>query len=70
MRCHLSAVRNALQLQVEKIMCRTLVIHGQRDTVVPFSHGETIHSMLQKPHPPLWIPEAGHNDLIEVQVVY
>lgn len=56
--------------QVEKISCRTLVIHGRQDTVVPFSHGEEIHGMLQKPHPPLWIDGAGHNDMIEVLELY
>lgn len=52
--------------KIDKIESRCLIIHGTQDEVVPFSHGEHLYSMLKKPHEPLWVEGAGHNDLLEI----
>eukprot|EP00658_Telonema_sp_P-2_P084807 TRINITY_DN9516_c0_g1_i1.p1 TRINITY_DN9516_c0_g1~~TRINITY_DN9516_c0_g1_i1.p1 ORF type:complete len:291 (-),score=62.07 TRINITY_DN9516_c0_g1_i1:161-1033(-) len=52
--------------KAEKIKCRCLIVHGRNDEVVPFSHGEELHRLMKKPHDPVWIDGAGHNDLLEV----
>lgn len=40
-----------------------LVIHGRRDGVVPFFHGERIFAGAREPKRNLWVEGAGHNDL-------
>eukprot|EP00656_Telonema_subtile_P050946 TRINITY_DN6729_c0_g1_i2.p2 TRINITY_DN6729_c0_g1~~TRINITY_DN6729_c0_g1_i2.p2 ORF type:complete len:190 (+),score=48.14 TRINITY_DN6729_c0_g1_i2:253-822(+) len=52
--------------KAERIRCRCLIVHGTEDSVVPFSHGQALHELLQKPHEPVWVQHAGHNDLLEV----
>ena len=48
---------------------RIFVIHGMQDEVVPFAHGKTIYETIPEKnrHPPLFVPDAGHND-VEFQV--
>jgi hypothetical protein len=41
----------------------TLVIHGRRDEVVGFAHGERIHAALGDRAQAFWVDGAGHNDL-------
>lgn len=41
----------------------TLVIHGTRDEVIPFAHGERILTALPGPKEAFWVDGAGHNDL-------
>lgn len=41
----------------------TLFIHGRRDRVVPFVHGERNYACASEPKRALWVDEAGHNDL-------
>jgi pimeloyl-ACP methyl ester carboxylesterase len=43
-----------------------LVIHGLMDTIVPFSNGHAVWNALDRAGvavEPLWLPEAGHNDI-------
>lgn len=40
-----------------------LVCHGQDDIVVPIEHGMAVHEKAPLKVPPLWISEAGHNNL-------
>jgi fermentation-respiration switch protein FrsA (DUF1100 family) len=50
--------------KIERISCPVLVIHGRRDRVVPFHHGQLLYaaaSSENKKH--LWVDSAGHNDL-------
>jgi pimeloyl-ACP methyl ester carboxylesterase len=49
---------------VSKIKCKTLVIHGTRDSVVPYWHGLHISKALR--HAELiTVPNADHNDVLE-----
>ena len=41
----------------------TLFIHGRKDRIVPFVHGERNFACAAEPKRSLWIERAGHNDL-------
>lgn len=51
--------------KASKVECQTLVIHGRRDELVEFFHGEELASLID---PDLvktfWVDRAGHNDLM------
>ncbi|CBY09386.1 unnamed protein product [Oikopleura dioica] len=49
--------------KVQRVRSPTLVIHGTEDEVIPFIHGKQIHDRCPKPLPPLWVNNAGHNDI-------
>lgn len=48
------------------VACPVLVIHGTADEVIPRSHGEKLLAAAGGPARSLWVPGAGHNNLIEV----
>jgi len=48
---------------ISKVKCPVLIIHGDRDEVINWRHGQVLHSLLKVPYPPLWIEGAGHNDI-------
>ncbi len=56
-----------LILRQGSCLCCAQIIHGDRDEVVPFSHGVQLHRQLVSRHdhhpPPLWVRGAGHNDV-------
>lgn len=41
----------------------TLIIHGTRDTVVPFAHGQRLLELCPNATDHLWLAGAGHNDI-------
>ena len=41
-----------------------LVIHGVRDEVIPFAHGERLYAEAPDPKRAYWVDAAGHNDLV------
>jgi len=45
------------------IKCPVLVVHGQRDEVIPFAHGKALAETAVTVVEPLWIAEAGHNNI-------
>ena len=48
-----------------RIQSRTLVVHGRRDRIVPMEHSRWLAARLRRPAPPLYVPLAGHNDLLD-----
>jgi abhydrolase domain-containing protein 17 len=52
--------------KLRKIHCPILVMHGQADSVIPFHHGQTLFNAAQEPKQSLWIPDADHNDFMDV----
>ena len=52
--------------KIKDVRCPVLVIHGRRDEVIPFWHGEKLFREAQEPKRSLWVNNAGHNDLFEV----
>jgi abhydrolase domain-containing protein 17 len=49
--------------RLARVTSPVLVIHGRRDDVVPFAHGERLYARAPEPKRHLWIDETGHNDL-------
>jgi uncharacterized protein len=41
-----------------------LVIHGERDTIVPAEHGRALYDAAPEPKSLRLVPDVGHNDLI------
>jgi fermentation-respiration switch protein FrsA (DUF1100 family) len=50
-------------LRVGKIAVPVLVLHGERDTVVPIALGERLYALINAPKRFVRFPGAGHNDL-------
>lgn len=42
-----------------------LVLHGEKDGIVPVSHGKTLHARATGVKKARYYPEAGHNDLYD-----
>jgi hypothetical protein len=45
--------------------CPTLILHGTADTIVPISHGISLHEQLldNYRYPPFWAEGMGHNNI-------
>ena len=52
--------------KINKVRCPVLVIHGKRDEVIPFWHGERLFQGANQPKHSFWVESAGHNNLFEV----
>jgi uncharacterized protein len=50
-------------LRVGKITAPVLVIHGERDRVVPIALGEQLYALINAPKRFVRLSDAGHNDL-------
>jgi uncharacterized protein len=50
-------------LRIGKVTAPVLVLHGDRDTVVPFAQGERLYAMINAPKRFVRFPGVGHNDL-------
>lgn len=51
--------------KIPRTRCPAFVIHGTRDEVIPFSHGQRIHDALPaERRRAWWVEGAGHNDLL------
>jgi abhydrolase domain-containing protein 17 len=49
--------------KIKNVNCPVLIIHGKRDRVTPFWHGERLFEVANEPKSNYWIDEAGHNDV-------
>ncbi|GMS96275.1 hypothetical protein PENTCL1PPCAC_18450 [Pristionchus entomophagus] len=52
------------------VTCPVLVCHGKDDIVVPIEHGQAVHDKAPNKVKPLWIPDAGHNNLENIKEVW
>jgi len=52
--------------KLAQVRCPVFVIHGRRDGVVPFWHGQALYEAAAPPKRRYWVDEAGHNDLAAV----
>jgi fermentation-respiration switch protein FrsA (DUF1100 family) len=50
-------------LRIAKVKAPVLVLHGDRDTIVPFALGEKLYTLIQAPKRFVRFPGAGHNEL-------
>jgi fermentation-respiration switch protein FrsA (DUF1100 family) len=49
--------------KIDKVSCPVLVIHGEKDSIVPFWHGERLFQKAKVPKMHYWVAGADHNDL-------
>lgn len=49
--------------KIGRIRAPLLVIHGEKDAIVPVRHGRELFAAAPEPKQVRYIPEAGHNDL-------
>jgi hypothetical protein len=52
--------------KLARISCPVLVMHGRRDEVIPFAHGQALFTAAKEPKRSFWIPDAAHNDFLLV----
>jgi fermentation-respiration switch protein FrsA (DUF1100 family) len=52
--------------KIGRLAVPLLVIHGERDELVPFAMGEQLHRAALPPKSFLAVPRAGHNDVIDL----
>lgn len=52
--------------KISKINCPVLIIHGERDSVIPFQLGRRLFDLASFPKDWLAIPQADHNNLAEI----
>ncbi|MFQ5972188.1 MAG: alpha/beta hydrolase [Alphaproteobacteria bacterium] len=50
---------------IDRIDAPLLIVHGERDRVVPVSHGRRLFAAAAEPKEAVFLPAAGHNDLFE-----
>ena len=48
--------------RIGKVSAPVLVLHGERDAIVPIRFGERLYAMIQSPKKFIRLPAAGHND--------
>lgn len=51
------------QARLAQISVPVLIIHGEADEIVPFSHGQKLYETAPEPKYFLPIPQAGHNNV-------
>jgi hypothetical protein len=51
--------------KIENVNSPVLVVHGDRDEVVPFWHGQQMHTAVKPQYrcAPFWVTNAGHNNV-------
>ena len=49
--------------KIPRVTSPVLVIHGTEDEVIDFSHGLAIYEKCSQAVEPLWVENAGHNDV-------
>jgi len=50
-------------VRIGKVTAPVLVLHGERDSVVPIALGEQLYALINAPKRFLRFPDGGHNDL-------
>jgi fermentation-respiration switch protein FrsA (DUF1100 family) len=50
---------------IGEVTAPLLILHGERDGVVPVAHGRRLLAAANEPKRGVFLPEAGHNDLFE-----
>lgn len=50
--------------RLKDVKIPTLIIHGKKDDVIPFSHGKELLVAANEPKFSLWLDSAAHNDVM------
>ena len=59
----LARVRFDSRAEILRVKCPKLIIHGNRDEIVPFRMGKALYEIAPGPKEFYEVPGAGHNDL-------
>lgn len=52
--------------KISNVTCPVKIIHGDADTLINISHGREIYDKINdKALDPIWVKNAGHNDILE-----
>jgi fermentation-respiration switch protein FrsA (DUF1100 family) len=49
--------------KIRRVKCPVLFIHGRRDEIIPFWHGEMLFAAASEPKFSRWLDKANHNDV-------
>jgi fermentation-respiration switch protein FrsA (DUF1100 family) len=49
--------------KIKRVKCPVLFIHGRKDEIIPFWHGEMLFAAADQPKFSLWLDEANHNNV-------
>jgi abhydrolase domain-containing protein 17 len=52
--------------KISTIRCPVLIMHGDADRTIPFSHGQQLYAAAPNPKKHLWVSGAGHTDLEDI----
>lgn len=52
--------------KIKQIKCPVLFIHGKRDRLIPFRHGEKLFAAANEPKFAYWLENADHNNVANV----
>jgi uncharacterized protein len=62
----LTGVQFNSEKEIARVACPKLIIHGNRDEIVPFRLGKALYDAASPPKSFYAVPEAGHNDLLSI----
>ncbi len=48
--------------KIDHVTAPLLIVHGQRDMVVPYSMGQAVYARANEPKEFITLPSSGHND--------
>lgn len=51
---------------IQNVEVPVLVLHGTRDRLIPFSHGQQLYTAIDGPKLSFWVEGAGHNNLLDI----
>ncbi|WP_323790842.1 alpha/beta hydrolase [Nostoc sp. PCC 7120 = FACHB-418] len=52
--------------KIKKVNCPVLIMHGQADEIIPFTHAQKLYAASPSPKLKLWVDNASHNDFYGV----
>lgn len=52
--------------KIKKVNCPVLIMHGQADEIIPFTHAQKLYAASPSPKLKLWVDNASHNDFFGV----
>ena len=52
--------------KIKQVKCPVLFIHGKKDEIIPFWHGEKLFAEANEPKFSFWIDEARHNNIFQI----
>lgn len=51
---------------ISSVNAKTMIIHGENDSIVPFEHGKELYLHVKNKHKFISVPTADHNNVLDV----